>query len=67
MAMEKSKEKEIYFEPHINIRPDMAIIETFQDGSQLIRKRGHMIIIEASKACLSRLKMPADLHLFSKN
>ncbi len=65
--MEKSKEKRIHFEPRIEIRSDLAIIETFQDGSQLIRKRGHMIIIEACKACVSMCKMHADLNTFSQN
>jgi hypothetical protein len=65
--MAKSKEKQIHFEPRVEIRSDLAIIETFQDGSQLIRKRGHMIIIEASKACLSRLKLQANTKLFSIN
>ncbi|PKP09064.1 MAG: hypothetical protein CVU09_12810 [Bacteroidetes bacterium HGW-Bacteroidetes-4] len=65
--MEKSTKKDIYYEPRVEIRPDLAIIETFQDGSQLIRKQGHIIIIESSKACLSRFKLYANLKLFSLN
>ena len=57
----------IHFEPRIEIRPDHAVVETFQDGSQLIRKHGHMIIVEATTACLSRYKMQANITLFSKN
>jgi hypothetical protein len=65
--MEFKKKSKILFEPRIEIRPDLAFIETFQDGSQLIRKKGHLIIVESCKACLSRYSMRADLNKFSLN
>ncbi|HAM97800.1 MAG TPA: hypothetical protein DCQ26_04255 [Marinilabiliales bacterium] len=65
--MNQSKRNKIHFEPRIEIRPDLAFVETFQDGSQLIRKRGHMIIVEACNACLSQYILQADLTKFSCN
>jgi len=61
------EQKKIHFEPRVEIRPDLAFIETFQDGSQLIRKHGHMIIVEACNAHLSRYPLNANVDSFSKN
>jgi len=57
----------IHFEPRMEMRPDLAFVETFQDGSQLIRKRGLMIIVDACAACLTRSHLKANLALFSGN
>lgn len=57
----------ISYESRFEIRPDLAIIETFQDGSQLIWRRGYMIIIEACKARISQSKLHPKLNLFSYN
>lgn len=65
--MKSNAAYKIHFEPRIEIRPDHAIVETFQDGSQLIRKHGHLIIVEASATSLSSYEMPANISLFSKN
>ena len=65
--MSVSQQKKIHFEPRVEIRPDLAFVETFQDGSQLIRKRGHMIIVEACTASLSRYPLRAKVDSFSKN
>jgi hypothetical protein len=63
----ETKKNRILFEPRIEMRSDLAFIETFQDGSQLIRKRGIMIIVEECDAYLTRFKLRANLLLFSKN
>ena len=59
----------IHFEPWIEIRPDLAIIETFQDGSQLIRKHGHLVVLEGlSLASFPMVKkIIADSEVFSHN
>lgn len=59
--------KRIYFETRIDIQPDLTFVETFHDGSQLIRKRGHMVIIESTNAYISKLKLKANLQVFSSN
>lgn len=63
----ETRKHEILFEPRIEMRSDLAFVETFQDGSQLIRKRGLMIIVEGCKAYLTCFKVRANLLLFSKN
>lgn len=65
--MEFKKKSKILFEPRIELRSDLAFVETFQDGSQLIRKKGQLIIVESCKACLSACWMQADLNKFSLN
>ena len=57
----------ILFEHRMEMRSDLAIVETFQDGSQLIRKHGLMIIVDACAAHLSQLRVKANLTLFSFN
>lgn len=65
--MTSNKGYKIHFETRVEIRPDLAVVETFHDGSQLIRKNGYMIIVESSKPCFSQYKMYANLHSFSDN
>jgi len=57
----------MYFETRIELRSDFSLIETFQDGSQLIHKKGLMIIVESSKASLSDKMLKPSLTMFSEN
>jgi hypothetical protein len=59
----------IHFEPWIEIRPDLAIIETFQDGSQLIRKHGHIVVLEgfSQRSLTIFKKIVANSEVFSHN
>ncbi len=55
----------INFETRVEIKPDMALVETFQDGSQLIHKRGFMIIIDSCEANITNLRLRANKDYFS--
>lgn len=57
----------IFFENHVHLRTDMSLVETFQDGSQLIHKRSHMIIIKKQNTTLKPYFLKAKISLFSKN
>jgi hypothetical protein len=67
--MKDLQKNRIHFEPWIEIRPDLAIVETFQDGSQLIRKHGHVIVLEGFLLTSFHLKtnQVADSSVFSIN
>jgi hypothetical protein len=67
--MKDLQKNRIHFEPWIEIRPDMAIIETFQDGSQLIRKHGHVVVLEGFLLTSFHLNtnIVADSTVFSFN
>lgn len=62
--MTKCKYK-IHFESRLELSPDMSIIETFHDGSQLVRKKGFMIIVDSCNANISNIKVKASLKHFS--
>lgn len=57
--------KRIHFVTWFEIRPDMAIIETFQDGIQLIRKNGFMVIVESCNIKLLFKSLKACVNSFS--
>lgn len=64
--MPRCKNK-IYFESRIELRHDMSIVETFHDGSQLIRKNGFMIIVDSCIPNVSSIRIKADLKTYSAN
>lgn len=65
--MESIQNIKIFYEPRFDLRPDMAIVETFHDGSQLIRQRGKTTIINSCKAGISNYMLQANVLLFSNN
>lgn len=64
--MHKCKNK-IHFETRLELRPDMAIVETFQDGSQLIRKNGFMVLVDSCIPNISNIQIKANVKTFSYN
>ncbi len=57
----------IHFEHRIEMGYDDTIIETFPDGSQLIHKKGHLILVDSAYTFYSNYRMPANPAMFSKN
>lgn len=56
-----------HHETRIELRSDFSLVETFQDGSQLIHKKGLMVIVEASETTLLNEKLKPSLTKFSVN
>ncbi len=65
--MKEQTSHSVNFETRIEIRPDMALVETFQDGSQLIRKNGFMIIVDSCRGSYSNYRLKANKKAFSFN
>ncbi|MDA3891235.1 MAG: hypothetical protein PF517_06170 [Salinivirgaceae bacterium] len=66
--MKISEKNRIFFESRIELGSEFIIIETFPDGSQLVRKNGFMIIIESTTTpSISEIKLRAKPDSYSTN